>query len=223
MMRACLCDIDRSGLAAAMRARGIQATHVDRQALASVSVERQGLVLGWRPSDSLIVPVRRAWRGPLMLVLSDGGETDLVRALDDGADEAMLARAGDALIAARLSALLRRSRAAPLIRLGSLAIDPVERRVMREGRRIDLLPREYALLLHLVRHEGEIVGRAALREAVWGLDFDPGTNVIEVHVSRLRSKLDRGFAIAMLQTEKGRGYRLATDGQSPIAGIARAV
>nr|WP_243852986.1 winged helix-turn-helix domain-containing protein [Sphingomonas naasensis] len=92
--------------------------------------------------------------------------------------------------------------------MGDLRIDPVERRVEREGRAIALLPREYALLLHLARSAGRSIAREELLAAVWGLRFDPGTNVVEVHVSRLRAKLDRGFAAPMLVTDKGRGYRL---------------
>ncbi|TGX38828.1 winged helix family transcriptional regulator [Sphingomonas naasensis] len=96
----------------------------------------------------------------------------------------------------------------PAVTLGDLRIDPVERRVEREGRAIALLPREYALLLHLARSAGRSIAREELLAAVWGLRFDPGTNVVEVHVSRLRAKLDRGFAAPMLVTDKGRGYRL---------------
>lgn len=80
--------------------------------------------------------------------------------------------------------------------------------MVRAGRPIALLPREYALLLYLARAGGRCVGRAELLAAIWRLRFDPGTNVIEVHVSRLRAKLDRGFACPMLHTEKGRGYQL---------------
>jgi len=110
-------------------------------------------------------------------------------------------------IAARLAARLR-PRPPPPIVIGELRIDWVERRVARAGRPLALLPREYALLLHLARAGGRCVDRAELLEAVWRLHFDPGTNVIEVHVSRLRAKLDRGFARPLLVTEKGRGYRL---------------
>lgn len=107
------------------------------------------------------------------------------------------------------AARARGLRLVPLsIAVGPLSIDPVERRVTRSGRPIALLPREYALLLHLARAEGRRVSRAELLAAVWGLGFDPGTNVVEVHVSRLRAKLDRGFDAPLLHTEKGRGYYL---------------
>jgi len=95
------------------------------------------------------------------------------------------------------------------IAIGGLVIDSAERRVWRDGIELPLLPREYALLMCLARQPGEVIDRRALLEQVWKLRFDPGTNVVEVHVSRLRAKLDRGFARPLLHTVKGRGYLLA--------------
>lgn len=91
---------------------------------------------------------------------------------------------------------------------GELRIRPVDRAVERVGTPIDLLTREYDLLLHLARQPGRPVSRMDLLRALWRLDFDPGTNRVEVHVSRLRAKIDRGFAWPMLRTVKGRGYAL---------------
>ena len=96
-----------------------------------------------------------------------------------------------------------------LLQVGPLTIDPLARRATRDGRALALLPREYAVLVHLARHADAVVTRADLRTAVWGRDFDPGTNVIEVHISRVRAQLDRGAA-PMLLTERGRGYRLVS-------------
>jgi len=145
----------------------------------------------------------QGWLGPLLLLLPEGAS--VARALDAGADDAMPGAAEAEEIAARLAA---RVRPRPEIVLGDLRIDPVERRVTRAGHAIPLLPREYSLLLHLLRRGEHPTGRAELLAAVWGLGFDPGTNVVEVHVSRLRAKLDRGFGAPMLITDKGRGYRL---------------
>jgi two-component system OmpR family response regulator len=141
-----------------------------------------------------------------MVVLTSECGTNVAGALDAGADDAVALPACAGEIAARLAARLRSQPLA--ITLGGLRIDTVERRVSRDGRPVSLLPREYGLLLHLARSAGRCVGREELLAAVWGLRFDPGTNVVEVHVSRLRAKLDRGFAAAMLVTDKGRGYRL---------------
>lgn len=105
----------------------------------------------------------------------------------------------------------------PILRLGDLSIALVDRRVERAGQVIPLLSREYALLLHLARHPNRAVGRRELLRAVWRLDFDPGTNSVEVHMSRLRAKIDRGFPVPLLHTVKGRGYALCPGGEAGVA------
>ncbi|WP_373684340.1 winged helix-turn-helix domain-containing protein [Sphingomonas sp. R-74633] len=190
------CTLDTPELAAAAAVRGLGlapfAPGVDAAA---------ALLTGGGESVARIRA--QGWHGPLLLVLPEGG--CVAQALDAGADDAMLAATLPDEIAARLAARVRQR---PEIVLGELRIDPVERRVTRAGQAIALLPREYALLLHLIRQGERPAGRSELLAAVWGLRFDPGTNVVEVHVSRLRAKLDRGFAVPMLRTDKGRGYRL---------------
>ena len=145
------------------------------------------------------------WHGPVIMVVDNADA--VAAALDGGADDAVVHDAPPHEIAARIAARLRMT--APPIGIGELIIDRIARRVTRAGRKLTLLPREYALLLHLAQHVGQAVPRAALLEAVWGLRFDPGTNVVAVHVSRLRAKLDRDFTAPMLRTDKGVGYRLA--------------
>ena len=115
-----------------------------------------------------------------------------------------------ALVAARVARIARPG----VLRIGPLALDRLTRTVRRDDRTLPLLPREYAVLLHLALHADALVTRPQLRAAVWGRDFDPGTNVIEVHVSRLRAALDRG-APPMLITERGRGYRLVSTPAMP--------
>jgi len=177
-------DCDIPGLAAALHARGIGVAHDG----AAVLAER--------------MPTTRI--GPLILLVDSPAH--IAAALDAGADDAVSRDAATEEIAARIAARLRPS--FPSLTLGTLVIDRVARRTQREGRSLDLLPREYALLLYLARHAPDVVPRSALLESVWGLRFDPGTNVVAVHVSRLRAKLDRGFAAPMLRTEPGAGYRL---------------
>ncbi|URW75648.1 winged helix-turn-helix domain-containing protein [Sphingomonas donggukensis] len=177
-------EIDVPGLADALAARGI-------------AVADQGV--------ALLTDRVASWPGPVVVLVSDSA--DVAAALDAGAADAIAAGAGADEIAARIAARLRL--AAPPIGIGELIIDRIARRVTRAGQRLTLHPREFDLLLHLAHHAGQTVPRSALLEAVWGLRFDPGTNVVAVHVSRLRAKLDRGFAQAMLHTEKGIGYRLA--------------
>lgn len=182
-----------AGLAEALAARGIA---LDADAAATL-VHCSG--------DPVATIAKYRRLGPIILLVRDAEAT--VAALDAGADDALPLAATADEIAARVAARLRTP--APPIGVGELLIDRLARRVTRAGRAIALLPREYALLLHLAQHAGHTVPRAALLEAVWGLRFDPGTNVVAVHVSRLRAKLDRGFAAPMLRTEKGIGYRLA--------------
>ena len=92
-----------------------------------------------------------------------------------------------------------------LLRVGDLEMDLIGREVRRGGQEIDLQPREFQLLEFLMRHAGQSVTRTMLLEKVWEYHFDPQTNVIDVHISRLRSKIDKGFDQPMLQTVRGRG------------------
>ena len=202
------CALHIPKLRRAAGARGLDLVPIASAALRHSGAQAAIIGLEGRDPAACVAMVRaQDWHGALMLALADGCGASIESALDAGADDAVTlpARAGE--IAARLAARLRRH--SPVVTFGGLRIDPVERRAQRDGRSIALLPREYALLLHLARSAGRCVGREELLAAVWGLRFDPGTNVVEVHVSRLRAKLDRDFAVPMLMTDKGRGYRLA--------------
>ena len=113
-----------------------------------------------------------------------------------------------------MNALLRRresrtTAADARLMVGDLEIDPLARTVRRGGKKIDLKPREYLLLEYFARNEGRVVTRTMLLEQVWDYHFDPGTNVVDVHVSRLRRKLDEGFERPLLHTVSGAGYMLA--------------
>lgn len=185
----------QAGLAAEAVARGVRLIEAGGRAVAAAGV-------------ALRYPGASCHAGLPTLHVIDGGEDAVTRALDAGAHDAVPAAASDALIAARLAALLRRSGAIEPLRIGSLMIDRIERKACREGRSLDLRPREYAMLLYLAGSVGTIVPREILREALWNMRFHPGTNVLEVQVSRLREKLDKGFATPMLRTEKGVGYGL---------------
>ncbi len=160
--------------------------------------------------------IRRRWAGAVMLVMA-GREQAFVAALDAGYDDVVAADSSDALIAARLAALARWHRKARYLRIGDLVIDTIDCRVTRGGHPIALLPREYRLLLELARRPGRVISRQALVTALCGLSFDPGTKVIEVHVSRLRAKIDRDFDAKMVLTEKGLGYRLVAGASPQIA------
>ncbi|MGN5374967.1 winged helix-turn-helix domain-containing protein [Sphingomonas hankookensis] len=140
-----------------------------------------------------------------MLLVED--EEALAAGLDAGADDAALEAAHPVEIVARLAALLRATRHGRLLTIGDLAIDRATRTVRRGGVNLHLLPREYAILLHLADHAGSAVRREELLRAIWARDFDPGTNVVQVQMSRLRAKLDAAGP-PMLHTDRGRGYRL---------------
>jgi two-component system OmpR family response regulator len=164
----------------------------------------------WRPRDGC-APGRLRWVRAgkdavrAMLLVEDAEA--LAAGLDAGADDAALERAHPVEIVARLLALVRAGRHDRLLTVGDLAIDRATRTVRRGGVMLHLLPREYAVLLHLADQAGSVVPREELLRAVWARDFDPGTNVVQVQMSRLRAKLD-AVGPPMLHTDRGRGYRL---------------
>ncbi|HBB55929.1 MAG TPA: DNA-binding response regulator [Hyphomonadaceae bacterium] len=148
--------------------------------------------------------------GVLMLTaLSDVDQR--VEGLKAGADDYLGKPFAASELLARVEALgRRRDQEAPLTRLvvGDLELDLLARTVKRGGEKIDLQPREFSLLEFLMRNAGHVVTRTMLLEKVWEYHFDPQTNVIDVHISRLRSKIDRDFDAPMLHTVRGAGYRL---------------
>lgn len=150
------------------------------------------------------------------LVLSALGEVDdRVAGLRAGGDDYVVKPFAFSELQARLEALLRRrSPGVPATRLhvGDLEVDLLTRQVTRAGRAIELQPREFKLLEFLARHAGQVVTRTMLLERVWDYHFDPQTNVIDVHISRLRSKIDKGFDYPLLHTVRGAGYLIRARG-----------
>ena len=163
---------------------------------------------------SIVRSLRAAGRTAPVLVLSALGEVDdRVDGLRAGGDDYLVKPFALAELSARLEALLRRTAGGaggtgPATRLAvaDLEMDLLARTVTRAGRDIELKPREFRLLEHLMRHAGQVVTRTMLLEAVWDYHFDPQTNVIDVHVSRLRRKIDRDFGPPLLHTVRGAGY-----------------
>ncbi len=150
-----------------------------------------------------------AGRRPLIAMSDRDSLDDRMLALTAGADDAVGWTDNLPELLARIAGLLRRSRiAAGQLGAGELRIDLIDRRVERAGRVIRLPLREFDLLANLARVPDRPLSRDALLKAVWRIDFDPGTNRVEVHMSRLRAKVDRGFAWPMLHTVKGVGYAL---------------
>jgi two-component system, OmpR family, response regulator len=161
---------------------------------------------------ALVETLRREGDQTPVLFLSALGEiNDRVDGLRAGGDDYLVKPYAFAELIARVEALARRRETGSvqtLLRVGELEMDLIARTVHRRGKDIDLQPREFQLLEFLMRHAGQSVTRTMLLEKVWEYHFDPQTNVIDVHVSRLRSKIDKGFDRPMLQTVRGAGYRL---------------
>ena len=161
---------------------------------------------------TMVETLRREGEQTPVLFLSALGEIeDRVTGLKAGGDDYLVKPYAFAELIARVEALARRRETGSVqtvLRVGELEMDLIGRAVRREGRDIDLQPREFQLLEYLMRHAGQSVTRTMLLEKVWEYHFDPQTNVIDVHVSRLRAKLDKGFDRPMLLTVRGAGYRL---------------
>ncbi|HXV00843.1 MAG TPA: response regulator transcription factor [Caulobacteraceae bacterium] len=148
---------------------------------------------------------------PVLFLSALGEINDRVTGLNAGGDDYLVKPYAFAELIARVEALARRRETGSVqtvLKVGDLEMDLLGREVRRAGQEIDLQPREFQLLEFLMRHAGQSVTRTMLLEKVWEYHFDPQTNVIDVHISRLRAKVDKGFDKVMLQTVRGAGYRL---------------
>ncbi|TCT07593.1 response regulator transcription factor [Aquabacter spiritensis] len=163
-----------------------------------------------RDGLSVVAELRRRGEATPALILSALGQVDdRVMGLRAGGDDYLPKPYAFTELLARVEALSRR--AAPqaadtLYRVGDLELDRLAHRVARGGKDIPLQPREFRLLEYLMRHAGQVVTRTMLLENVWDYHFDPQTNVIDVHVSRLRGKIDKGFEVPLIHTVRGAGY-----------------
>ena len=219
-----LIEDDAETAAYVARGLGEQGHVVDR-----VADGREGLFLASDGRFDLIVldrmlpgleglAVVRALRGagvrtPVLILSALGSLDDRIEGLEGGSDDYLVKPFAFSELIARVNALLRRAEGAPgqvetRLAVGDLEIDLLGRIVRRAGQTIDLKPREYSLLEYFARNAGRVVTRTMLLEQVWDYHFDPGTNVVDVHVSRLRRKLEDGFAHPILHTVRGAGYRL---------------
>ena len=160
----------------------------------------------------MVETIRKGGDQTPVLFLSALGEVeDRVTGLKAGADDYLVKPYALAELVARGQALSRRRETGgvqTVLKVGDPEMNLIARSAHRHGQEIDLQPREFQLLEFLMRHAGQSVTRTMLLEKVWEYHFDPQTNVIDVHISRLRSKIDKGFDKAMLQTVRGAGYRL---------------
>ncbi len=169
---------------------------------------------------SLIRALREQGVATPVLILSALGQVDdRVKGLRAGGDDYLPKPYAFSELLARIEVLARRrgpgaEAEATRYHVGDLELDRLSRRVMRAGVEIELQPREFRLLEYLMKHAGQVVTRTMLLENVWDYHFDPQTNVIDVHVSRLRAKIDRGQDIPLIHTIRGAGYMLRDSGRS---------
>src|SRR5579864_6475286 len=161
---------------------------------------------------TIIEALRKTGNRTPILILSALSDVDeRIRGLRSGGDDYLTKPFAFGELLARLDALMRRAQAAPAatsLSVGDLRMDLLSRKVTRGERAIVLLPQEFKLLEYLMRHEDQVVTRTMLLENVWEYHFDPQTNVIDVHISRLRQKIDKPFDKPILQTVRGAGYKL---------------
>ena len=173
------------------------------------------LMLPGRDGLAVIDEVRRQRvRLPVLILSARRTVDERVRGLRAGGDDYLTKPFAFSELVARLQALVRRSQDVPessQLEVGALRIDLARRLVTRDGKKIDLPPREFALLAYLARNVGRVVSKTMIMEQVWDYNFDPQTNVVESRMCRLRDKLDRGFDRPLLHTVRGVGYVLRDD------------
>jgi DNA-binding response OmpR family regulator len=157
----------------------------------------------------------RGLRTPILMLTAKDAVEDRVRGLDSGADDYLVKPFAYTELLARLRALARRQTDATItstLSLGDLTVDTVTRRVSRSGIEIELRAKEYAILEYMLRHPDQVLTRAMIADHVWNYDFENASNVIDVHIRNLRSKVDAEFKQKLIQTLRGTGYRLSARG-----------
>lgn len=165
-----------------------------------------------RDGLSLIEEIRKSGNNTPVLILSALDNVDeRITGLKAGGDDYLTKPYSLSELTARLHALTRRAQSGTsetVLRVGDLSLDLIKHKVTRAGENINLQPREFRLLEYLMQHTGQVVTRSMLLENVWDYHFDPQTNVIDVQISRLRSKIDKDFDTPLLHTVRGAGYKL---------------
>ena len=164
---------------------------------------------GWE----VVQAVRRAKSTPVLFLTARDQVDDRVKGFELGADDYLIKPFAFSELLARIRSLLRRGRTREpeILEVADLQIDPLRRRVTRNGQRIALTAKEFALLALLVRRRGEVLSRTLIAEHVWDMNFDSDTNVIDVAVRRLRAKMDDPFPTKLIHTIRGVGYVCETD------------
>lgn len=198
-----------AGFTVDVAADGIDGLHI--ACTESLDVLVLDLMLPGKDGFAVLRELRQRGRAtPVICLTARDTVDDRVKGLDLGADDYLAKPFSFAELLARIRALLRRGTTLtsnPLL-IGDMSVDVVGRQVHRAGKRIDLSAREYALLEYLARHAGQVLPRTMILEKVWDMNQDPLTNVVDVHINRLRKKIDHGFDKPLVHTIRGVGYVL---------------
>jgi DNA-binding response OmpR family regulator len=148
-------------------------------------------------------------RTPILMLTARSATEDIVGGLDQGADDYLTKPFAFSVLLARIRSLMRRGTARTKLKYADLILDTVAHTASRSGTPIELTVREYALIEYFLRHRSKLISRQELARDIWGYNFDPGTNVVDVYVNHLRKKIDADFSVKLLQTERGEGYYLS--------------
>jgi DNA-binding response OmpR family regulator len=148
-------------------------------------------------------------RTPILMLTARSTTEDIVGGLDQGADDYLTKPFAFTELLARIRSLLRREIVKTKLKYSDLILDTIAHKANRSGKQIELTAREYALIEYFMSNRGKLISRQELAKEIWGYNFDPGTNVVDVYVNHLRNKIDTDFAVKLLQTERGKGYYLS--------------
>jgi DNA-binding response OmpR family regulator len=148
-------------------------------------------------------------RTPVLMLTARSTTEDIVSGLDQGADDYLTKPFTFTELLARIRSLLRRGTVKTKLKYSDLTLDTIAHKASRSGKQIELTAREYALIEYFMNNRGKLISRQELAKEIWGYNFDPGTNVVDVYVNHLRNKIDADFGVKLLQTERGKGYYLS--------------
>jgi len=148
-------------------------------------------------------------RIPILMLTARTTTEDIVGGLDQGADDYLTKPFAFTELLARIRSLMRRGTVKTKLKYIDLNLDTIAHKASRGGKQIELTAREYALIEYFMRNRGKLISRQELSKEIWGYNFDPGTNVVDVYVNHLRNKIDSDCAVKLFQTERGKGYYLS--------------
>jgi two-component system, OmpR family, copper resistance phosphate regulon response regulator CusR len=201
--------LEENGFVVDVASDGVEGLHRARSGEYDLVV--LDVMLPGRDGWSVLTELRQAGhQTPVLFLTARDAVEDRVKGLELGGDDYLVKPFSFAELLARVRSLLRRGpgRQPEMVRIGDLELDLIRHKATRGGQRLELTPKEFALLSLLARRSGEVLSRTLIAEQVWDMNFDSDSNVVDVHVRRLRSKVDAPFAIKLIHTVRGIGYVL---------------